>query len=97
MKEASGIDCGKDLTCDHYTLHSRCKSVREIVSTCHPSKDDPAEYGRVAPKFFAQKESCNVNTGEPADILIVFKDGDPFDCGRQIGLNSKTKTNDSTR
>ena len=28
-----------------------------------------------------KKKGCKVNTGEPADILIEFKDRDPFDCG----------------
>ena len=75
-KEASGIDCGKDLTCDHHATNSRCLSVHDTVSTWHASCD----WG-VCPKYFAQKKSCKVNTGEPADILIEFKDRDPFDCG----------------
>ena len=57
--EASGVDCLKGLYCD-----DRTKRQFGTVSTCHPNK---REYGL---ETFAKKGSCNVNTGEGANILI---------------------------
>jgi hypothetical protein len=63
-EEASGIDCGKGLKCDDRTGSNNNFGT---VFTCH-RKDE--WYGV---KDFAQKGSCNVNTGEPANILIALE------------------------
>ena len=55
------IDCGMDLYCDDHTKH-----VYDSVAMCHPSELLSIPYT----EYFAKKESCNVNTGEQANILL---------------------------
>ena len=67
--EASGIDCGKDLRCDDRTGSNNHYGT---VYTCHPAVDRGSKEWNVDPQEFAQKGSCNVNTGEPANVLIAL-------------------------
>ena len=61
--EASGIDCVKGLSCD-----DRNDDNAPITSTCHRK----TFFGTFESHSFAKKGSCNVNTGEPANILILL-------------------------
>lgn len=58
---AAGIDCLAGLSCDSRTVGTYHNTVR----TCRPTNE-----GSLAPGKFAEKGSCNVNTGEPANTLI---------------------------
>ena len=42
------------------------KKLHDAVRTCHPLNENADHPGN----FFAQKGSCNVNTGKPANIFI---------------------------
>ena len=60
-KEAAGIDCGKGMQCD-----DRKKYRLDITPMCHPINENK-NHGR---SYYAKAGSCNVNTGEPANILV---------------------------
>ena len=60
-KEAEGIDCVKGMECD-----DRKKYRLDITHTCHPINEN----WNVGSSYWAKKGSCNVNTGEPATILV---------------------------
>lgn len=76
---ASGINCIKDYTCDSRNKIPGTdfggKNFYDTVYTCHPTTRGDKE-----DMSFAKKGSCNVNTGEPADILIDFKHCDFSRC-----------------
>ena len=62
--EASGIDCLHGLSCDD----CRSEKGHDTVPTCRPGR-----YSGTEDVPFAKKGSCNINTGESADILIIYK------------------------
>ena len=76
---ASGINCIKDYTCNQRNARPGTdfggNNLYDTVYTCHPRTR-----GDKDAMSFAQKGSCNVNTGEPADILIDFKHCDFSRC-----------------
>jgi len=72
-KEASGIDCGKDLFCDDRNPPNRITKSHDTYYT--------SGYEQGHPEIFsAHKGSCNVETGAPANLLIQFKFCDPSIC-----------------
>ena len=68
---ASEIDCLDGLFCDERTTidASGQRIETDFEPTCHHGGYN-ADSGF---QQFATKGSCNVNTGEPANILIIFK------------------------
>ena len=62
---ASGVDCGKNLKCDDRNINQ--EHTQDTEPTCH-RKPFYGTFG--GSHIFAKKGSCNVNTGEPANILI---------------------------
>ena len=64
--EASGIDCIAGLSCNSCN-HSN--KVHDTVPTCQPKDRGGAEDDA----SFAQKGSCRLDTGKPANILIELK------------------------
>ena len=65
---AAGIDCIEGLDCDSRSSDAN----KDTVSTCY---DVDRIYDHRVFGTFAQKGSCNVNTGELANILIELECG----------------------
>jgi len=81
-KEASGIDCGKDLFCDDRNPPQSHNQIAWYVLYVGLGT-------RPSWNFLAHKGSCNVETGAPANIWIQFKFCDPSICIDPIHIDNE--------